>query len=155
MTDMPVPCQSSNSSRACSRTSCGRTAGPGLKLKTLPTFFFRSMDWNSLQTASTRFVPTGILFQRPVGGLDPVRISVGIGGSFSFWSQVLIRAHVVVLVHDFLQAGELLFRTEIDQRHALGGTAHFADFLDPGTDQHAAGGNEHDFVAFLDQRGRD
>src|SRR6266852_4528971 len=120
MTDMPVPCQSSSSSLACSRTACGRTAGPGLKLKTLPTFFFRSMDWNSLQQASTRFVLAVVLVRQP--GTVLVRISVGIGGRIRVGSRVQVRVHVVVLVHDFLQAGEFLFRTEIDQRHALGGT---------------------------------
>src|SRR5467141_3584364 len=100
MTDMPVPCQSSSSSLACSRTACGRTAGPGLKLKTLPTFLFRSMDWNSVQPASTRFILTGVLFQRPVGGLDPVRISVGIGDRFRVGSRVRVRPQVVVLVHN-------------------------------------------------------
>src|SRR5271154_5195954 len=34
MTDVPPPCQSSNSPRAVSRTSSGSTAGPGEKLKT-------------------------------------------------------------------------------------------------------------------------
>src|SRR5215211_3349053 len=34
ITDMPVPLKSSNSACAFSRTSSGRTAGPGLKLKT-------------------------------------------------------------------------------------------------------------------------
>src|SRR5208282_1587560 len=33
MTDVPPPCQSSNSSRACCKTSSGSTAGPGEKLK--------------------------------------------------------------------------------------------------------------------------
>ena len=32
MTDMPQPCQLTSSSRACSRTSRGKTAGPALKL---------------------------------------------------------------------------------------------------------------------------
>ena len=36
ITDMPLPCQSSISSRACARTSCGNTAGPALKLKIRP-----------------------------------------------------------------------------------------------------------------------
>src|ERR1022692_5102027 len=34
MTDMPLPCQSTNSSRACAITSAGSAAGPGEKLKT-------------------------------------------------------------------------------------------------------------------------
>src|SRR6204780_4371824 len=34
MTDMPLPCQSVNSSRACSSTSTGSAAGPGAKLNT-------------------------------------------------------------------------------------------------------------------------
>src|SRR5271165_1551625 len=33
MTEVPPPCQSSNSSRACCKTSSGNTAGPGEKLK--------------------------------------------------------------------------------------------------------------------------
>src|SRR5580700_6033211 len=41
MTDVPPPCQSSNSSRACSRTSSGSTAGPGEKLKTRTTEILR------------------------------------------------------------------------------------------------------------------
>ena len=45
ITDMPVPCQSSSSSRACSRTSSGRTAGPGLKLKTRMCESDRIVNW--------------------------------------------------------------------------------------------------------------
>jgi hypothetical protein len=33
MMPMPVPCQSSSSSRTCSRTAVGNTAGPAEKLK--------------------------------------------------------------------------------------------------------------------------
>src|SRR5260221_2096153 len=61
----------------------------------------------------------------------------------------------VVAIHDSLQARKLLARVEVDERHALGGTAHLADFLHARADEHAARGDEHDLVVGRHQRRRD
>src|SRR5690606_26862772 len=39
----------------------------------------------------------------------------------------------------------------VDEGDALGGAAHFADLGDPRANQHARGGDQHDFVGGLDQ----
>src|SRR3954467_900176 len=58
MTDIPDPCQSSISSRAFSRTGCGKTAGPALKLNTLPNFCSASLNSALPHAPSVLFVVT-------------------------------------------------------------------------------------------------
>ena len=50
---------------------------------------------------------------------------------------------------------ELLAFAEVDQRDALRRASHFADRRDLRTDQHAAGGDQHDFIFIVNQLGTD
>ena len=57
--------------------------------------------------------------------------------------------------NDLFQPGQLLAVIERNQRDALRRPAHAANLGDAGTDQHAAGGDQHDFVFVIDQLGAD
>ena len=60
---------------------------------------------------------------------------------------------ICVVFYDALQAAELRALVQRNQRHALGGAAHFADFTDPRAHQHTAVGDQHDFIVRVYQRG--
>src|SRR5581483_9282435 len=136
ITDMPDPRQSSISSRACASTSSGNTAGPALKLKTLPT------------------APFPLVLKGRVRRLASARRVVDLAFPACVVSHgtVAVLCVFVVAVGDFLETGQSFLRTQVDQRHALGGAAHLAHLVDPRADQHAAGRNQHDLVVLIDQR---
>src|SRR5258706_13748767 len=152
MTDMPEPCQSSISSRAFSRTCCGRTAGPALKLNTLPTLLLRFLH------VMLRTAPSSGLFVRPVliGLLIGLFLAacICIRVNRIFFGTRIQPFGAIFGIDDFLQPGQLFIRPEIDQGNALRGPAHFPDFRDPRANQHAAGGNQHDLVLVLDEGSR-
>src|SRR5438067_1456186 len=53
--------------------------------------------------------------------------------------------HAFRRLGDALDARELRALVEVDQHHALGRAPHLADLVNAGADEHAAGGDEHDF----------
>jgi hypothetical protein len=62
------------------------------------------------------------------------------------------------LAHDLdnlFQTGQLFAVVERNQRDALRRPAHAANLGNPGADQHATGGDQHDFVFVIDQLGAD
>src|SRR5260221_2041809 len=152
MTDMPEPCQSSISSRAFSKTCCGRTAGPALKLNTLPTFTA------PLSSCDVGTAPSSGLFVRPfligllIGLFLPAFICIRVNRIF-FGTRIQPFG-AIFGIDDFLQPGQFFIRPEIDQGNALRGPAHFPDFRDPRANQHAAGVNQHDLVLVLDEGSR-
>src|SRR5436190_737947 len=75
--------------------------------------------------------------------------------AFALEVAVAVFAIFVVTIEDALQSGELLAFAQVDERHALGRAAHLADLVHAGTDQHAAGGDQHDLILGADQRRRD
>src|SRR5260221_12971378 len=68
-------------------------------------------------------------------------------------AAVAIGAEVALL--DALEAGELLAGVERNQRHTLRRAPHLAELRHAGTDQHAAGGDQHHLVVVVDQHGAD
>src|SRR5712691_5748045 len=68
-------------------------------------------------------------------------------------AAVPIAAEVALL--DALDAGELLAGVERNQRHTLRRAPHLPELRDTGTDQHAAGGDQHHLVMLLDEHGAD
>src|SRR5579885_3772243 len=117
ITDMPAPCQSSNSARTCSNTSSGSVAGPGLKLKTLFTLDIYSL-FLKLMIGKRRARPVAFDFVRvrndavepdqPVAvdrarhahalGVAPELLDLG-GGHADQTAAVGDQHHVVAVVH--------------------------------------------------------
>src|SRR5687767_704234 len=108
MTDMPVPRQSSSSSRACSNTSSGITAGPALKLKTR-VIVKPSRETQTYRSASrsNRLAPCG---RRDVLALPCIRLFADFRpfGNFSG-----------AFGHDAFQSNQAIAFVEPDQPHAL------------------------------------
>src|SRR6185369_11372877 len=135
ITPMPVPCQSSISSPARDRTSAGSIAGPALKLKIRD--ISRSVDGGGRLARGWRLVGRRLAV---IGVPAVASIAVAV-------------AQVALL--DALQAGELLALIEGDQRDALRRAALLPDLRHRRADQHAAGGDQHDFVVVVDQHRAD
>src|SRR5512139_3031800 len=118
ITDMPLPRQSSISSRACTRTSSGSTAGPALKLYT------RDISLSRISRKSfVRRVALAQLLRGLVGG--------------RFVAAVAERG-------DAVDADQLLALAQADELHALGVPAEDRDVRDRRAHQGAAVGDEHD-----------
>src|SRR5690606_16266292 len=63
----------------------------------------------------------------------------------------LFRLVVEVAFHHTTHAREHIAVVYADERHALRGAAHFPDLGDAGTNQYAAGRDQHDLVIGLDK----
>src|SRR3954467_2971389 len=88
-----------------------------------------------------------------LGGSIPFRICAPF---FIDRFRAPVQSYTEVFAIDyFLQSGELFFRPEVDQGHALRGATHLTNLRDPHTNQHTPGGNQHDFVAAVHERGGD
>src|SRR5258706_4777505 len=150
ITDMPASCQLTSSLRARSSTSTGIVAGPAPKLwmrcgasvdnaAFRGSFAIRALARSSV---SARAVAVRAVSARAIA----VRtIAAGAVAALA----------LVVTIHDCLHAGKLLAFAEVDERHALRGSAHLADLIHPGADENAAVGGQHDLVVGRDQRGGD
>src|SRR5208283_4227854 len=125
MTDMPLACQSTNSSRACAITSVGSAAGPGAKLKT--RMALRAIA--RLLGLGIRRAGFGRLGRRVVGRR-------GIGRRGILGRQSL----------DPLEAGQLIALLEANQPHALGVSTNDRNILDRSSHQGSALTHEHDLV---------
>src|SRR5262245_19153217 len=154
MTHIPVPCQSSISADAWRRTSSGSTAGPALKLKTLPKTvpFYRAQSFTPVDPAPRTPLRQPSMNARGYGILAiPPRRHLAL-------LAVAVRAAAVPAVFlrrlgDLLDRGELGSRVEVDQADALRRTPHLADLGHGRADQHAPRRHEHDLVVLVHQDG--
>src|ERR1022692_3095225 len=126
MTDMPLPCQSTNSSRACAITSAGSAAGPGEKLKT------------GMASPSVPLGPLGL-------GTGPIVRGVAVAGSVAlagFVGSPVLDDQTV----DTFEACQLIALLEADQAHALRVAPHDRNILDRSAHQSASLAHEHDLI---------
>ena len=125
ITDMPLPFQSSSSSRACSSTSVGSAAGTGREIEG-PHPGRRLKDSEPARSGSARLA--GRRRPRPARSASAPRIAFG--GKPG----------------DALEPGELIPLLEADEAHALGIAADHRDVLDRRAHQGAVLAHEHDLI---------
>src|SRR6202021_161527 len=104
ITEVPPPCQSISSARACSSTSSGSMAGPGEKLKARPA---------ERLGAGGRRAGAAARFAVRAAGSFVRGIALGIPG-------IALGRQTV----DALESGELIAVLEPDQTHPLSVAAH-------------------------------
>src|SRR5690554_2964033 len=133
MIDMPVPCQSSSSARACSRTASGSAAGPAQKLKARVMESFYS-GWLGFGAAPPAFQGLGAQVSRR--GAAPM-------GLFRFAFGFVV-AVVAFQLRNALDTHQLFIAGQLDQGDVLGVATEQTDFIDTGTYQRALVGDQHD-----------
>src|SRR5258706_13882678 len=150
ITDMPASCQLTSSLRARSSTSTGIVAGPAPKL------WMRcgaSVDNAAIRgSVAIRALARSAVSARAVAVRAVSARAIAVR---TIAAGAVAALALVVTIHDCLHAGKLLAFAEVDERHALRGSAHLADLVHPGADENAAVGDQHDLVVGRDQRGGD
>src|SRR5690606_19937668 len=125
---MPLPRQSSISSAACCSTLSGRTAGPAEKL-----------NGRLIVVLATLAIFDTVIIPGNVAVLDLVAVL-----DATLDPSAVLGVHIQhIAFGNPLHTGQPAAIVHADQRHALGGTTHFADLRHTGTYQHTAIGDEH------------
>src|SRR5271166_198525 len=138
MTDMPLPCQSTNSSRACAITSVGSAAGPGEKLKT------------GMASLSVPLGPLGLGTRIVVRGVGATGLA-GLARDFAIAGGLALAGFVASRVLgdqtvDAFEARQLIALLEADQAYTLRVATHDRNILDRSAHQSASLAHEHDLV---------
>src|SRR6516225_9163177 len=133
MTEVPLPCQSSSSSRTCSSTSTGSVAGPAAKLNTRTS------------SIALRFGRRWQLVGRVAGRVA----GRGVG-------RVVRDPFLAVPIEalDAFDADQSLAFAETDEPHPLGVTTLHRDAIDRGAHQRAGRADEHDLLSRHDLQRR-
>src|SRR5579859_7382902 len=139
MTDMPLPCQSSSSSRACCRTSRGSVAGPAAKLKTRTTEHPFRVDTSGNAVG-------------PADRCTPQYYLLGVAPVITFGALVLVvlrglRAILRGSFLDPLDTREAFALGKPDQAHTLCVTTENRNLIDGRAYQRTRRADQHDLLA--------